>query len=100
VRRIEAWGAQLAYLLRERQERQAAVARVEAEISELEARILAEESGRLLENTGSQPTIGDERETQVFRAPEEVSCPGRDYCALWGNDQHVHLATGQVWLRS
>jgi hypothetical protein len=43
--------------------------------------------------------VPDDRPTERFRAPEQVMCPGQAFCALAGNEDHVHLATGQVWLR-
>jgi hypothetical protein len=99
MRRIERLGTDLAYAIRMRAERRDLWEAADNEVRRIEAEILEQNTQELEADTNGFPVVPDDRPTERFRAPEQVMCPGQAFCALAGNEDHVHLATGQVWLR-
>jgi hypothetical protein len=99
MRRIERLGAELAYALRVRASRRDLWEAADSEVRRLEEEILGGDARELEADTNSFPAVPDDRPTERFHAPAQVACPGMAFCALAANDDHVHLATGQIWLR-
>jgi len=99
VRRIELWGTELALALRAESDAmaEATLAAQRADeasgrVRELQKRIVSASNEDTWQDTGSFPSVPDNRETQIIR---DAPCPG-EVCNWWGR-RHAHTPDGQIW---
>lgn len=102
MKRIEAWGAELAMALRQRSDAQAACLAAEQRLDEVEQavvnlqnRILSASTDDLYVNTGEFAAVPDARETATFNM-QDRPCPGPDYCSWYGR-RHMHALNGEIY---
>ncbi len=104
MRRIEAWGTELAMALRREADAQAeahlAAQRAEEAsraVEELKKRIISASNEETWMTTAEWSAVVDTsaRETQVMQRFEDVPCPG-PVCAWW-NRKHAHSPDGEIW---
>jgi hypothetical protein len=65
-----------------------------ARVQEIQKRIVSASNSETWQDTGSFPSVPDNRETQVIH---DVPCPG-EVC-VWYRDgrRHAHTPDGEIW---
>jgi hypothetical protein len=95
------WGTELALALRTESEALAAanLAAQRAEeaaqrVQEIQKRIISASNEETWLDTGSFPSVPDDRPTEIIR---DVPCPGAE-CAWYRNGRrHAHTPDGEIW---
>jgi hypothetical protein len=97
VRRIEAWGTELAMAIRRRSDAMGALAKAEAEVAELEKRILSATNDETWMGTDEYDSLPKRRnaETEQFARVQESGCT--DFTCPHYGVTHMHSPDGQVY---
>ena len=102
LKRIEAWGTELALALRREADAQLAATLAAAradeasqEVQELQKRIVSASNEETWMSTAEWEALPDRSETAQFTMHDRP-CPGEGYCA-WHGRRHMHALDGRIY---